>query len=38
MGVNSSPQFLFFKNGELIEKFRGGNSLPQVKEYFDANI
>lgn len=36
MGVNTSPQFLFFKGGELIETFRGGNSLPKVKEYFDA--
>jgi thiol-disulfide isomerase/thioredoxin len=37
MGVKTSPVFLFFKNGELIETIRGGKDLQLVKEFMDQN-
>ena len=37
MGVRSSPTFLFFRGGELVETFRGGKSLPDVKAYLFIN-
>ena len=37
MNVKTSPVFLFFRNGELIETIRGGKELLSVKEFMDKN-
>lgn len=37
MGIKSSPTFMFFKNGGMLETMRGAGALPSVKAFIKAN-
>ena len=37
-GIRNIPTILFFKNGQMVDKFVGAASKPKLQEKFEANL